>query len=408
MKICIFTPHFYPEEFKVNDIAFELAKRNHSVTVITAIPDYPQGKYYDGYSVFKRRREMVNGVKVIRTYIIPRGKGGAILLMLNYLSHLVSTLLFTFFHALSNKYDAVFVHETSPFTIGLPATLLKRMQKIPMYFWALDLWPESVKSAGGLDNKYIMLLLNLMVTGVYNNCDRILIGSKGYARSICEKGDYAQKIEYFPNWAEDVFGLQHIQQPKNTPFDSFSHDDFIILFAGNLGEAQNLDAVLEAAKLTKAFQRIKWVLIGSGRKHAYLQDQIQKNCLESSVFLPGRFPLESMPFFMSKADLLLVTLKDEPIFNLTVPAKLQFYMAAGKPILAMLNGDGADLITEATCGYAVAAGDFDSLAKQAIALSKESRDMLQKMGANGKQYYESHFSKQQRLEQLEKLIGFKA
>jgi glycosyltransferase involved in cell wall biosynthesis len=406
LKLCIFTNHFFPEDFKVNDIAFELAKRGNEITVITAIPDYPQGKFYNGYSLFKRKREKVNGVLVYRLPIIPRGKGRRIEIIINYVSYFLSTLFFTFFSLYEKEYDVVFVHLTSPFFIGLPAVFLKRKQYIPLVFWVLDLWPESLSAAGGITNKFFLDTQKKMVQYVYNNCDRILISSQGYKKSICEKGNYTDKLVYFPNWAEDVSKNSAIVDLDMIfPFSKFTNDDFILLFAGNMGEAQNLDSVMEAAKLTLENSKIKWVFIGDGRRRKQLIKKIKSYNLSDSVFFPGRYPLDSMPIFIQRADVLLVSLKDERIFNLTVPAKLQFYMSQSKPVLAMLNGDGAELINEAQCGIAVPSNDTLALQTAVERLFSMAKDELKDMGNNGKKYYEEHFQKKDRIDQLEAIIN---
>lgn len=402
MKICIFTNHFYPEDFKVNDIAFELSNRGNNVTVVTAVPDYPKGKFFSGYGWFKRNREIVNGCNVIRLPIIPRGKGGGKRLALQYLSYWISSSIFTFWHKFFHKYDAVFVHLTSPFFIGLAATKLKRFQKIPMIFWTLDLWPESITAAAGITNPLVLKPLTRQVQKVYDNADKILIGSKGFEKSILEKGDYKSKLVYFPNWCESVKFPDDVEQYKNIePFTSFSEDDFVVLFAGNIGEAQNLDCVLDAAFELKENQKIKFVFLGDGRAKNHLEEKANENgLLENSVFFPGRFPIESMPYFMSKASILLVSLKNALIFNLTVPSKVQFYMAQEKPILAMLNGDGAELVKEANCGISVPANDEKAFVQAVVKMSEMPKEELLKMGQNGKSYYEKNFTKEQRMEQL--------
>lgn len=401
MKICIFTNHFYPEDFKVNDIAFELQKNGFEVTVLTAIPDYPKGKYYEGYSLFKKRRENLNGVNVIRLPIIPRGKGGGKRLILNYLSYYICLKNFVFFHKFFNKYDSVFVHLTSPFFIGNVAKSLKKFQKIPMVFWTLDLWPESLISAGGITNPLIIKPQVRMVKNVYKNSDRILIGSKGFEKSICDKGNFRDKIVYFPNWAEtEVTVDKDFDLKKITPFDEISDDDFLVLFAGNLGEAQNLDAIIDAAFLLKENNHIKFVLVGDGRRREHIIQLVEEKKLSKTVYLPGRFPLNTMPVFMKNSNALLFSLKDEPCFNMTVPSKVQFYMAQGKPILAMINGDGADLVNESQCGYAVPAGDSEKLAEEINKMYQMKREDLHAMGLNGRRYYESNFEKKDRISQL--------
>lgn len=408
MKLCIFTNHFFPEDFKVNDIAFELVNRGIDVTVITAIPDYPQGKFFDGYGLFKKNKEWVNGCRVIRLPIIPRGKGGSKRLILQYISYYISSIVFTFFHKFFHKYDGVFVHLTSPFFIGLAASHLKRYQKIPMFFWTLDLWPESITAAAGISHPIVIGPLSRQVQKVYDNCDKILIGSKGFELSILEKGDYKDKLVYFPNWCEITSGeILSADYSEIEPFVSLTEKDFVVLFAGNLGEAQNICCIIDAAiDLFDSNPEIKFVFLGDGRaKEQAVQKSEQAGILGKTVFFPGRFPIESMPFFMSKASVLLVSLRDELIFNLTVPSKVQFYMAQGKPILAMLNGDGADLIAESKCGIAVPANDKKAFATALKKMGSLPEDELSQLGANGKEYYEKNFTKEQRMEQLMGLIS---
>jgi glycosyltransferase involved in cell wall biosynthesis len=404
LKICFFTSYFYPENFKGNDIAFELSKRGHDITVITSIPNYPQGHYYKGYTLVKLRKEMINNVKVIRLPVIPRGSGKKIGLILNYFSYLVVSVCFTEFFLLDKNFDVVFVQQLSPFFVAIPALIMANRQKIPLYLWVLDLWPESIRSAGGANNEILLNILNRIVVGVYKKSTNILIGSRGYERAIKQKGNFEKKIIYFPNWAEDSnIHKEIINVGGIAPFHDFTKDDFILLFAGNLGEAQNLDMLIEAANLVREIINIKWVFVGDGRRRVFLKNKVRELSLEKNVFFPGRFPLETMPSFMKMADILLVSLKDEEIFNLTVPAKVQYYMSQGKPVLAMLNGDGADLIAEANCGFCVSAGDYIKCA-EVIKIIYTDRNMLRSLGLNGKEYYEKYFSKKDRIDQLEKLI----
>ena len=400
MRLCIFTNHFFPEEFKVNDIAFDLAKRGHTIVVITAIPDYPKKRMFRAYySLFKKRKEIIDGVTIIRLPIIPRYNGSAVFLLLNYVSY------FTYFHSFFHKYDGIFVHETSPFFIGLAAVHLKRRQNIPLLFWTLDLWPESLSAAGKIKNTFLLSPFEKMVKYVYNNCDKILIGSQGFEQSICAKGSYKEKCVYFPNWAEDTEPmLPSLMDVSIYPFSCFSKNDFVFLFAGNLGAAQNLSFILNAASKVRHLKQIRFVFIGDGRCRNDILEFIQKNNLMDTVFAPGRFPLSTMPLFMQRANVLMVSLKDDPVFNLTVPAKVQFYMSQGKPILAMLNGDTAKLIEEAMCGFSVAVNRSTDLIDAITHYSTMPEKELNKMGLNGKMYYDQHFKKHLRIEQLEKLF----
>ena len=295
---------------------------------------------------------------------------------------------------------------TSPFFIGLCAKKLSKRQNIPLLFWVLDLWPESLISAGGISNPFIIKPQVRMVQKVYNQCSKILISSKGFEKSICEKGNYKNKLLYFPNWAEDVKGESPTDFDINKiePFASKTEDDFILLFAGNIGEAQNLNAVLEAAKLLKKEKRIKFVFVGDGRRKETLEQFARENDLHDTVFFLGRYPITTMPVFMNASDVLMFSLKDELCFNLTVPAKVQFYMSQGKPVLAMINGDGADLVEEAKCGFSANAGNSEEFAAAIEALSKMTKEELGKLGHNGKEFYENNFTKQQRINQLNNLL----
>jgi glycosyltransferase involved in cell wall biosynthesis len=313
-------------------------------------------------------------------------------------------MCFTVFFSFIEVFDVVFVQQLSPFFVAIPAAIMAKMQQIPLYLWVLDLWPESVQSVGGTNNKILLDMLNNIVVSVYKKSTKILIGSRGYERAIKQKGDFAKKLIYFPNWAEDNIESDNpINVRSIFPFCSFTEDDFILLFAGNLGEAQNLDMLLESANLVKEVFNIKWVFLGDGRKRRSLKYRAMELKLEKTVFFPGRFPVNTMPQFMKAADILLVSLKDEKIFNLTVPSKVQYYMSQGKPILAMLNGDGADLITETNCGFCVPAGDYKKCT-ETVMMIYENRNKLQSLGLNGKKYYEKHFTKKNRMDQLEKII----
>lgn len=395
MKILLVTQYFYPENFKSNDIAFELSKRGHQVTVLTGIPNYPQGKFFKGYGIFKNKKQCINGVIVKRVLLFPRGKGKGLRLALNYLSWAFFASISAFFLALCHKYDAILVHEPSPITQGIPAIIVKKIQKIPIYFWVLDLWPESLISAGEIRNTAVLGFFTTITKWIYKNSNKILISSQGFRESILKRGDLEKKIIYFPNWAEDIFSFSEEEKilpdlPKG----------FIIMFAGNIGEAQDFEHIMMCALELKNIKDIKFIFIGDGRKKTWVDNYISENNLKNTVYTLGQFPLLMMPSFFKKADIMLLALKDELIFNLTVPAKLQAYMAAKKPIIAMLNGEGAAIIKEAKCGYAVNAGNYKALAKKIIEIKDIPQDEVYKLAENGKKYYENHFSFQKCMNHL--------
>lgn len=394
MRILFVTQYFYPENFKSNDIAFELASRHHDVTVLTGIPNYPQGHYFEGYNIFKRRNEYIKGVKVKRAFLIPRGDGGGVRLAINYFSWAFVASVWAFFLSLFHRYDAILVHEPSPITQGIPAIIVKKMQRIPMYFWVLDLWPESLISAGGVRNKRVISFFTYIVKWVYNNSDKILISSRGFKKSILEKGNYENKLIYFPNWAEDIFSTSKDETLPKLP------TGFIVMFAGNIGEAQDFENIMSCALKLKDKKDVKFVFVGDGRKKAWVDAFIQENSLEDTVFTMGRFPLTMMPSFFKRADLMLLSLKDELIFNLTVPAKLQAYMTAGRPVVAMLNGEGEMLIKEADCGLVVPAGDSTRMVEAIIALKEMPQAKRELLGQNGRRYALKYFNVNQCMDHL--------
>jgi glycosyltransferase involved in cell wall biosynthesis len=397
MRILIVTPHFYPENFKCNDMAFELQRRGNEVSVMTAIPDYPKGKFFEGYGIFKKRREVLHGVKVHRSFIIPRGNGSSIRLVLNYLSYTLFSTFKALWLGLTHKYDVIIVHETSPIMVGIPAIFIKKIQKLPLHFWILDLWPESLSAAGGITNKYILCPFEKLTRWIYENSDTLLIGSKGYRKSIESKGNYSHKIKYFPNWVEDSLKYMNRVNVPELP------SGFNVMIAGNMGDAQDLPHVLDAITKVKN-KSINIIFVGDGRRRRYVEDFVKDNSLGKNVFCLGRYPLSYMPALFEKTDILFMALKDEPIFALTCPSRLQAYMSSGKPIVAMINGDGADLIKEADCGWSVNAENSDALAQIFDDVSIMDKSILKEKGLNGKSYSQEHFDFNRCINELEKII----
>lgn len=390
MRVLIVSQYFYPEEFKINDLAEELVKRGHEVTVLTGKPNYPKGDFFEGYHFWGVHEENYKGAKVIRVPLIRRRSGGAIWLVLNYFSYVFFGGLYVLTHKM--PFDAIFCFETSPITQAYPAIWAKRKSKAKLSMWVQDLWPESVSAASNIKNPKIINLIDKMVKGIYNRCDKLLIQSRAFSESILAKGDYSEKLIYAPNWAEDVFLQNNID---NNKYVDIIPEGFVVMFAGNIGEAQDFDSIVNAASLTKEFPDIKWVIVGDGRYRAKAQDMVNSYGLNDTVSFLGRFPVTEMPNFFVHADAMLMSLKDEYIFSLTIPSKTQAYMANGRPILTMINGVGNDVVKEANCGLVAHAGDSRTLAENVIKLYKLNKEDLLQMGKNGRDYYMSNFAKEQ-------------
>lgn len=401
MNILIVTPHFHPENFRINDFAFEYMKRGHQIIVLTAVPDYPIGKFFDGYGIFKKSREYYNGIKIYRAPTIPRGNGSNFRLSLNYVSFVIGAIITSLF-LLKNKLDIIFVFEPSPVTIGLPAIFIKKIKRIPICFWVLDLWPESVISAGNLKSNLIPRLLTPIVKYIYKHCDKILVSSKGFIKSIISKGVDTRKVEFFPQWAEPFFRPVEYKSellPNKVPENCFK-----IMFAGNIGEAQDFPAILEAAKLLKSNTNIHWIIIGDGRRSAWVKDKILEYGIQNCFHMLGQHTIERMPHYYALADAMLFSLKDEYIFSITIPAKVQSYLACGKPIIAMVNGEAAKIINDNNAGYTCEAGDYNSLVNNIIKMSQLKINQLQELTKNSLECYNSNFDRNILLNRCENIL----
>lgn len=406
-KILFVCQYFYPETFRGNDIAFHLAKEGHDVHVVTGIPNYPKGKFFTGYGLFKKRHEVINGVKVTNLPIVPRGEDSKIMLMLNYFSYLIVGWVWMFFHALWHKYDMVFCQQLSPVTMSSPAVLYKKLRKVPLYTWVLDLWPESLTAAGGVNNKYILGFFDWFVKSEYRYSDKILTSSRSFDQSILKYGDYKDKIVYYPQWSDGT--SDHLDSdfvlPEKLQEISACGDNFIVMFAGAVGEAHGMECNMQAALKTKEHKNIKWVIVGDGRRLDWVQSFVKGNGLDDTVITLGRFPSETMPMFFEKADVMLVSLTDSPLFNMYSPAKIASYMAAERPIIAVLNGEGGEVIRAAECGWNVKAGDADALAELVVRLSQTDRQELADKGRKGKAYYDNFFTKDKCLKKLDEIMN---
>jgi colanic acid biosynthesis glycosyl transferase WcaI len=400
VRILVVTNHFWPENFRINDLAFWLAERRHDVTVLTGVPNYPAGKFFPGYGIFKRRFEIHRGVKIKRFPLIPRGKGRSWNLALDYLSSALTSCLLAPFYC-RGRYDLVFVFETSPVTIGLPALVIKRQQSIPLIFWVLDLWPESLSATGAIRSPTLLELVRRLVRFIYARCDRLLVSSRGFCKSVAETGGYKGGIEYFPNWVEPEYTSDMKSEQVSLPD---LPEGFRIMFAGNIGAAQDFETILQAAEQLRGETDIHWVILGDGRRAEWLKSEVAKRGLDGSFHMLGRHPAEMMPSFFERADALLLTLRREPIFALTVPGKLQSYMASGKPVIAGLDGEGAALVLEAGGGLACPAESPVELAGKVLEMYRMSQEERQLMGARGRQFCAENFNREKQFNKIEGMM----
>ena len=355
--ILVISQYFYPEQFRINDICKEWVKRGYKVTVLTGIPNYPDGEYYEGYGLFKKRTEKYKGMNIIRIPLIPRGNN-RIMLILNYISFVISGF---FWKTFSNvDADLVFIFEVSPMTQALPGIWYANKKNIPCYLYVQDLWPENVEIITGIKDKLIINPITKMVKYIYRNSSKIFTTSKSFVKSIISRGINSDKVNYWPQYAEDFYKpLQY------NPIDEIPNDEKInFIFAGNIGEAQGLDVLPKVAKKIKDTdlgEKIRFNIIGDGRyKDEFIKLTYKYESSEMFNFI-DRKPAKDIPKYMAVSDIAFLSLNDHPLFSKTIPAKLQSYLACGMPIIAAASGETKNIIAEAKAGYCCNPGDVDEL-----------------------------------------------
>lgn len=402
MRVLVVTQYFWPENFRVNDLVQGLCERGHQVTVLTGIPNYPGGRLFSGYGYFSPLREHYAGAEVIRVPLISRGGGGAIRLALNYFSFALAASVLGPLRC-RGKFDAIFVHEPSPITVGLPAVVMKKIKHAPIYFWVLDLWPESLAAAGSVRAPWLLRTVEGLVRWIYRHCDRLLMQSRGFFAHAEHLGVEPQRLRYFPNWAEKLY--RPVEPGQDVPaICSALPDGFRVMFAGNVGVAQDFPTLLSAAEKLKCFPDVHWVIVGEGRMSAWVSLEIERRGLGKNVHLLGHHAPDVMPPLFAQADVMLVSLKRESIFELTVPAKLQAYLACGRPVIGALEGEGARIINEAKAGVACLPEDPEALVQAVLKLYQMTREERVAMGAAGRAYYEANFEREMLFDQLEQWL----
>lgn len=402
MRLLVVSQYFWPENFRINELVSNLIKRGHSVTVLTGRPNYPQGEVFEEYRQNAAAFAQYHGAEVLRVPLRPRGKGN-LRLVLNYWSFVFWGSLLGPWLLRGRSFDAIFVFETSPITSALPALLLRRLKRAPLAMWVLDLWPDTLSAVGVVRSPRVLGWVGHLVRFIYKRCDRILAQSRAFFPAIERWSDGRDRVRYLPAWAEAVFEgatAEATVAPELTPY----RDRFNVMFAGNMGEAQDFPAILDAAESLRERRDIRWLIVGDGRMTDWVRDELTRRGLDERVILLGRFPLERMPGFFAGADALLVSLRAEPIFAMTIPGKVQTYLAAGKPVLGMLDGEGARVIQDAKAGLVCPAGDGRALARQVEALAAMDAVARKRMGEQGRRYCQQEFGRDQVINRLEQLL----
>ena len=409
MRVLVVSQYFWPETFRINDLVGGLIERGHEVTVLTGKPNYPGGSFFPGYGFLTPMREEYAGAEVLRSPLIPRRSGRGAALALNYASFVLFASLFGPLLC-RGKFDIVFVYEPSPITVGLPAILMKKLKGAPLMFWVQDLWPESLSATGAVRSERVLSWVANVVRYIYRRCDRVLVTSRSFAPRVEAVGAASEKVYYWPQWAEGIY--KPVELEAGAPEGDEMPEGFKVVFAGNIGTAQSFETILSAAdELRDLDDDIRWVVFGDGRQRRWVEEQARKLGLEDKVLLLGSRPMESMPRYFTLADALLVTLKRDPIFSLTIPAKIQSYLACGRPIVGALDGEGAYVIQEAGAGVTAPAEDAAALAAAVLELRETPSEAREEMGRRARAYFEEHFEREKLLDLLEvwmrELVGGK-
>lgn len=392
-KILVICQYYKPEPFRISDICEEMVQRGHEVQVVTGYPNYPEGILYDGYGKGKHIDEVINGVKVHRCFTIPRETGIA-KRMMNYYSYAISSIKYV----LSNKctasngknFDVVFCNQLSPIMMAHAAIAYKKKYKVPVIMYCLDLWPESLIAGGIKRESVIYKYYHHVSKTIYRQMDKILITSRMFSKYLKnEFGITAENIEYLPQYAEGIFE----QIPPKTETGVF---DF--MFAGNIGEVQSVETILKAAEKLKEYP-VKFHIVGGGTNLERLKKIKEDKKIENVIFY-GRRPLEEMPGFYEKADAMLITLAADPVLSLTLPGKVQSYMAVGKPIIGAIDGETKEIIEDARCGFCGNADDAEKLTENIKHFILKEIDRTN-MGQNARKYYEENFQEKLFMDKLE-------
>ncbi|GAA5361900.1 glycosyltransferase family 4 protein [Streptococcus uberis] len=388
--ILVISQYFYPEQFRINDICKTWVKNGYRVTVVTGIPNYPEGKFYNGYSFNKKRKEMWKGVEIIRLPIIPRGNS-SIQLMLNYISFVVSGFFWSKFSKL--KPDLVFTFEVSPMTQALLGSWFSKRKSLPNFLYVQDLWPENLEIVAGVKNKVILKIINKMVDFIYSSATEIFTTSPSFVDSIVNREIKveASKVHYWPQYAEEFY----VPIKKKT-----NSKNFKIVFTGNIGYAQGLNILPDVASILNS-DKYQFVIVGEGRYKEQLQKIIKHKNVESNFEFISKQKPEKIPEILAECDIAFVSFADNELFNKTIPAKLQSYMACGMPILASAKGEVKKIVNDANCGICVENGNINQIAEAIFILEQSNLDNLRK---SSRLYFLENYSKEKLMNHIDRYL----
>ena len=396
MRILVVSQYFWPENFRINDLASDLVRRGHEVTVLTGQPNYPSGIILKDFRANPQEYDLYNGIRIVRVPLLPRGTG-SFRLFVNYLSFFVTGSTLGLWKLRKMRFDVIFSPQLSPVTAMLPAVVIRKLRGLPFVMWVLDLWPDTLAALGTVRSPYALALIGRLVGFIYHRCDHIFVQSQGFVPNVLKYTRRPVVIEHLPNWSEEMPFPDSVERaPEVEP----QQGGFTIMFAGNIGESQDFPAIIEAATQLRDVPGLRWLIVGDGRMSGWVDEEIARRRLINFRMM-GRFPVERMPSFYKHADALLVSLQPQPIFAMTIPGKVQSYLAAGKPVLAMLDGEGANVIRDSGAGIACGSGEVADLVAAVSQMMTMSQDERDSMGRAGYEYSRLAFDRETLIGRIE-------
>jgi len=401
-RILVVSQHFWPESFRVNDICNGFVERGYEVEVLCGIPNYPAGQFFDGYGLTKNRRQIENGVKIRRCFEVKRGKNSNLRIFLNYISFPISSL-FSLPYLLRQKYDKIFLFQTSPVMMSLAGVLLGRMKRIETTMYVLDLWPENLYSVLNFKNKLIRRFLFWNSTWYYRKTDKLIANTQRLQSLLIDRtGKCCSEVTFIPQFCEKLYE----ELAEDAELKDRFKDTFNLVFTGNISPAQSFETVIGAAKILKdkGFADIRWIIVGDGMSGAWLKEEVAKEELSDYFIFIGNVPMAEIPKYTGIADGLFACLSKLEMLECTIPAKIFSYYAAGRPLLLAMNGEIQDIIESSGAGYIVDAGDSKGLAEAAVRLYKMSNEEREKMGESAKAYYYKNFERDMNMEKLVEFV----
>ena len=400
MKILIISQYFWPENFRINELTEDLVKLGHELTVLTGYPNYPNGEIYKEFKKNKSQYSHYKGARIIRVPILPRKKNKPNLI-LNYISFLFNSIFVGYFKLRKHDFDVIFTCQLSPVTIGITSAFFSKIKNCPQIFWVLDLWPDTLEALEIIKNKSLIKLFKNLVNWIYGRCDLILAQSKKILQEI-DTYPSVRNTYYFPSWGDSELFKKETKPAKEIKDKKI----FTILFAGNIGKAQDFPNLIKAVEILslKEVNKFRIILIGEGSEKNWIKKEIQRKNLNKYFELYKSYPIKRMNSFFLHADALLVTLLDKKVFNMTIPGKIQFYLSSGIPIIGMIGGEGAQIIKESDSGMVCKPGDYRKLSKIISKMINLNKSNLIKMGKNGKNYCEKEFSRTILINKLNQLL----